>query len=731
MLNTNENQITINQNFPRNTLSLLNHSNIINTSKLLPNINLTIQSNTTRRNLSSAIHTNISIPEKNNKIKEDKYYQYNIKRIKEIVEQIHKRNSIKTEYKNQTPMERYNKIKKQFLTFRIEDNLNNKNFNSDNKKIYIHEITINEKDKDKIFYYKIDKGNNIKTVKECFKYRLNWKEVEENILEEDINLFWKPLSQKINFSLLSNENKKNIMANHFENHFSITNKLKMFINLMNFTENNNIDLFSFLPFTIIIDYGSIKFLKQFNSFINIFTNIEKFIEDSLNVKKVKRRYSNYFLTNYDSKSKIGMKTPLYIPKNHFDGRNLWLLKAVNLNRGMCIKLIDSKENCEDIIRNFYQGIQKNKIEEKDKICQNEKNKIENKNIKVNLLIKKDNNNNYNEIIKKNNENENKIKKENNEIKKKEIQENKNINQNKEKNNKKENENKNKENKIKPNKQPKIEEEKTIIKETKSLKNKNENKEKIKNSKLNYTEILNIKDKTKQKKTYQSSILILQKYIEKPLLYHNRKFDIRIWVLLTHKMEIFVFKEGHLKATSYDFNIKSSDLYIHLTNYSVQKHCENFSKFEYGNEISFNQFEDSLKNEYKLNINIKKDIYPKIYNIIRISLESVKDEINKFGRKGCFEIFGYDFMLDKDLNPFLIEINTNPGFEISSPLISKLVPRMIDDALRLTVDKVFGIKYNLDRFINGKFVSPFHVDGYCDEEIMYEKIFDFGEINKKK
>ena len=175
MLNKNENQITINQNFPRNTLSLLNHSNIINTSKLLPNINITIQSNTTRRNLSSAIHTNISIPEKNNKIKEDKYYQYNIKRIKEIVEQIHKRNSIKTEYKNQTPMERYNKIKKQFLTYRIEDNLNTTNFNNDNKRIYIHEITINDKDKDKIFYYKIEKGNNTKTIKDCFKYRLNWK----------------------------------------------------------------------------------------------------------------------------------------------------------------------------------------------------------------------------------------------------------------------------------------------------------------------------------------------------------------------------------------------------------------------------------------------------------------------------------------------------------------------------------------------------------------------------
>jgi hypothetical protein len=79
------------------------------------------------------------------------------------------------------------------------------------------------------------------------------------------------------------------------------------------------------------------------------------------------------------------------------------------------------------------------------------------------------------------------------------------------------------------------------------------------------------------------------------------------------------------------------------------------------------------------------------------------------------------MIDKDLNPFLIEVNTNPGLEISSPLISKLVPRMIDDAFRLTIDKIFGKNYTEDVFENGKFKSPFHVDGYSDEEILYEKI----------
>jgi hypothetical protein len=44
---------------------------------------------------------------------------------------------------------------------------------------------------------------------------------------------------------------------------------------------------------------------------------------------------------------------------------------------------------------------------------------------------------------------------------------------------------------------------------------------------------------------------------------------------------------------------------------------------------------------------------------------------------------------------LIEINTNPGLEESSPWIKLIVPRMLDDALRLTIDQLFETKYDFD------------------------------------
>jgi len=163
--------------------------------------------------------------------------------------------------------------------------------------------------------------------------------------------------------------------------------------------------------------------------------------------------------------------------------------------------------------------------------------------------------------------------------------------------------------------------------------------------------------------------------------------------------------------------------VHLTNYSVQKYSKNFSQYEYGNEVSFAEFQAFLNIEYgykkKL---VKNDLWDKFIELIKLSCNSVKNKINLNDRKHCFEIFGYDFIMDALFNVFLLEVNTNPGLEISSPIISKLVPRMIDDSLRLTIDKIFETRYSFDpNKENLSYQSPYPVDGYTNSENLWYNI----------
>ena len=211
--------------------------------------------------------------------------------------------------------------------------------------------------KKNIYFYKICHfGNDSSTIKKCFEYRTNWKS-EENKEEGDKTSFiWAHISSQIDYFKLAYELRNEIMVNHFEYHNEITNKLNMFNNMMIYCENNNLNVLNYLPLTILIEYDMVGFIRQYNSFSYIFNNIEYFIRHTDDKKiRYKNKFRNFFYVIRPEDKIVGLRTTIFIPQNHYDGKNLWLLKAMNLNRGLGIKLIDSLDTCEKYIRAYYQG----------------------------------------------------------------------------------------------------------------------------------------------------------------------------------------------------------------------------------------------------------------------------------------------------------------------------------------------------------------------------------------
>ena len=46
------------------------------------------------------------------------------------------------------------------------------------------------------------------------------------------------------------------------------------------------------------------------------------------------------------------------------------------------------------------------------------------------------------------------------------------------------------------------------------------------------------------------------------------------------------------------------------------------------------------------------------------------------------------MLDADFRLYLIEVNTNPCLEMTSPLLARIIPEVLDNTFRIVLDPIF-------------------------------------------
>ena len=198
--------------------------------------------------------------------------------------------------------------------------------------------------------------------------------------------------------------------------------------------------------------------------------------------------------------------------------------------------------------------------------------------------------------------------------------------------------------------------------------------------------------------------VVQEYLGEPLLIDGLKFDLRIYVLVTgcNPLKVFIHEDGLTRLATEVYTSPNShnleDMCVHLTNYAINK---NNPKFEFNTDPEA----DNIGHKRSLNATFAyleqqgKDVETlkaRIEDIILKTLCSIQPSLahiyrscqpEDFTNGLCFELLGFDIIIDKNLNPVLLEVNHSPSFSTDSPLDYKIKHRLIKETLEMLGSRV--------------------------------------------
>jgi tubulin polyglutamylase TTLL6/13 len=194
-------------------------------------------------------------------------------------------------------------------------------------------------------------------------------------------------------------------------------------------------------------------------------------------------------------------------------------------------------------------------------------------------------------------------------------------------------------------------------------------------------------------------IVAQRYISDPYLIDGLKFDLRIYVLLNgiNPLRAYVYNEGLARFATAEYEAPNpknlNNMFMHLTNYAINKNADNFMQNE-NEDGKGRSHKRSLNEVYKLLESKGHDIdslkekiddlivktlitgQPSMWYVYRSSQpEDVENQL-------CFQILGFDVMLDKDLKPWLIEVNHAPSLATESAFDLKVKKELVQDTLRI-------------------------------------------------
>ncbi|CAI2365616.1 unnamed protein product [Moneuplotes crassus] len=183
----------------------------------------------------------------------------------------------------------------------------------------------------------------------------------------------------------------------------------------------------------------------------------------------------------------------------------------------------------------------------------------------------------------------------------------------------------------------------------------------------------------------ASECVVQRYIANPLLINNRKWDMRVYVMIhgINPMKAYLATDyGLARFCTEDYDTSDpNNILSHLTNYSLNKNSEGYVKDQDLDENSEeNNTKISLDLVWKLiqkqypDVDIETDCKQKMRDIVinvlsgmRSTIELGYLEMTKLKsvehNKKFYQILGFDIMFDDEFNGWLFEVNSYPSMDI--------------------------------------------------------------------
>lgn len=189
--------------------------------------------------------------------------------------------------------------------------------------------------------------------------------------------------------------------------------------------------------------------------------------------------------------------------------------------------------------------------------------------------------------------------------------------------------------------------------------------------------------------------LLSSYIANPHIINNKKYDLRLYVLITgfDPLKIYLFKEGLVRFACEEYSAHESHIhnrYMHLTNYSINKCSNNYDKNVstedglVGSKWSLRALKTNFE-EHGINYDL---VFDKIKDVIVKAIILAQEETNnqvkrltKFNNT-LFELYGFDILLDETFKPWLLEINLNPSLNCDTDLDLKVKTNVMTDIFNI-------------------------------------------------